>query len=74
MIVSDEDLLELTADLATTALQQLSLNPAADVALTSCPQDRQPPSLHPDQSDPAWNVQNNQTSPWDAQSLIPHYI
>ena len=45
MIVPDEDLLELTTDLATTTLEQLSLNPAAEVSLTSCPQDRQPSSL-----------------------------
>ena len=56
MIVPDEDLLELTADLATTALEQLFLNPANEVSLTSCPQHRQPPCLHPDKPDRAWNV------------------
>ena len=63
MIMRDGDLLTLKTDLALTALDRLSLNPAAEACLKNCPPDNQPHSMQPDQPHAAWNAQHVQTPP-----------
>ena len=60
----------MNTDSSTIALNDLSLNPAAEASLTNCPPDNPPPSVHQDQPHAAWNAQHVKTSPWDMQSLM----
>ena len=82
LIIKDEDLVSLSTNSVTAALNQLSPNTAAEALLSKCP----PPNPNPvpdvsqgpqnyspaqwEQPDAAWSAPNSQVPPWDMQSLM----